>query len=231
MSNPTQQVSRAVWVHSSRGGKYWLYLFLLLVLLALVGALSIVWPIVTVELIPKTETIALEIPLKLDLDITQPNQAARLVPGYTQSGLPQTHVELVEYATPAGAVFADRALVTAIAETALAEATGDSRQAVPGTLRLVPGQASVGPGGRSFQFKLKAEWEVYPNLALQTLAREIAGHSFKQGLAFLRAEPGVSDVRISVFPLFFANLSQKFPKQASRLNLRLDIPAKPSILK
>ncbi len=211
---------------SSQRGRRSLYVFLLAVVALLIGLGSVVWPRVTIHLIPKLELVRVPVPVKIDLDLAEPVFSSGIVPGQlvlqAAAGTPPNLTSSYVAQVPGGRLIVERSLVDQLVDSALAQAAGAERVPRPGSKTLTWAAPTHGASGRSYTWPLVAQAYFYRQFPLTSWQQHLAGLPVPQARDWLRAQVGVGLVRIDFLPHFFANLSQKIPKNPSNLSFSLD---------
>lgn len=227
---------RVASVPSSRHGRRWLYLFLVFCL-ALVGSLFfLILPLVRVTIVPELEYINVAQVLKIDLDVSNVLPVAEVIPG--ELSLSSEGVKKMGETSDIRSVKVDDSLVfynsaqaQQVIDLALAKAVGSDYLLVPGSLSITEGQIKKLPSGRSFSLPLTVKAQVYRKFPTSEWLSYLPGLTLEEAEAKLSEYPGVSQVKIKLYPSFFARLSQILPNTAGAYRFSLDINGKSSILK
>ncbi len=217
-------MARTSSVVSSGRGKRWLYLFLGGVVLLLVGLASLVWPRVVVHVTPRYEVAQVVVPLKVDLDVTEPVISSLVVPGkLVTSGSTLLGEAVYTINVPRDQQVAVRqGAVQDIVDHALVQVVGEGQLERPGARGLTWGKVVVGRSGRLFTVQLTVHTQVYRDFPFGDWQKHLAGLPMADAQGWLKDELGVGEVTIQVYPSFLANVSKKMPNNPQAIAFTLD---------
>jgi hypothetical protein len=191
------------------------------------GLASLVWPRVTIHVTPAYELVHVMVPIKIDLDVSEPVLASSVLPGQLlAAGGKLSSAELKR------SYFIDlsrgeklsvaRTHVQQLVDAAVRQVAGEDYASRPGTQNLVWQPVTPGRSGRLYTCPLAVEQQVYRIFPLAEWHARLAGLSLVEAKRWLVAEEGVAAVSIDLYPAFLAKISQKLPKNVKSITFSLD---------
>lgn len=218
-------------VPSSRRSRWWLSVFYVVLVVLVAGVLLTIWPRYRVTITPLFDQFTVTVPVKVDLNVTEVISGSNIVPGQlVDNAVSAAGGRRVIGTTKAGRVMVSDSDVDSLLQRALQQAAGGNEVLVENTFSTLwqPVKTSSAstitvPVSASGKFRNRFHTADWP--------QHLAGLSVKNAIEWLTEQPGVAKATIEVYPSFFANISQKLPKDPNRLTWLLDINGKVSILK
>ena len=229
MPDEVSQPKRVIATHSvraTRPGRRLIFLFIIVVIGLAVSLVFKIWPIAKISIKPDIHALTGEFQIKVDLDISSPNPATRVMPGRIMAVGEDSNIlagqnYFVRNIKGTSLVFS-QADLDSVTISVLAKLAGEQATLLPESVKVEEGDWSVGSSGRLFFSNLTAHGQFYSQLPLHYWSQEIAGRPIKEVTQILSDKPGVDKVEVRLYPFFFSNISQKIPKDQSNIRFTLD---------
>jgi hypothetical protein len=212
----------------SKRGKFWLYIFLVAVFLLLVSLSTLIWPRVRVVVKPEFELVKIGVPIKIDLDLKEPNFNVGVIPGQLVTSSSQEF----EVARSGWRFYnldddkkllVDDVFVNKLINNSLYQKIGEHRIMRPGTFNVTWQNPIKNRSERSFTVNAAVQAQFYPQFPLLDWENRLVGKQLSDIEEWIKHQPGVALVSVSLYPSFFAKISQKAPSNPSAITIILDI--------
>lgn len=215
-------------VPASKRGKFWLYVFLVAVFLLFINLSTLVWPRVRVVVKPEFESVKINVPIKVDLDLKEPNFNTGILPGQFITSFSQA----AELTNPGfrfyklnnnKKVVVDEDLINRLIDNSLRQKVGENRIMRQGTFYIDWQNPIENRSGRSFIVTANIQAQFYPLFPFVEWQNRLVGKSVVDIEKWVKQQPGVASVLVQLYPSFFAKISQKVPSNPSAITIILDI--------
>lgn len=215
-------------VPASKKGKRWLYVFLAAIFLLLISLSTLVWPRVRVVVKPEFELVKINLPIKVDLDLKEPNFNIGVIPGQFITSFNQE----AELTNPGfrfyklsnnKKVIVDEDLINRLIDSSLRQKVGENRIIHQETLDISWQNPIENRSGRSFIVTATIQAQFYQLFPFVEWQNRLAGKSIIDIEKWVKQQPGVASVLVELYPSFFAKISQKVPSNPSAITITLDI--------
>ncbi len=233
-NNTSQRVLATKFLRTTKGGRWGIFLFILIVLILLSSVFYLVLPITKVTVYPEILTWQDDLPINVSLNIVKTSLATSTIPGRLleadeASVFSKEKNMVMRSVEDNKIIFLQKDFDEVIDQSIKKKLSADIT-----ITKIDINQNEFWRIARSkdlFQGLLGVKINYYYNLPLSSWPVEIKGLDIGKATNVLESKSGVAKVVIDFYPGFLANFSQKISPRGQAITFTLDTGAKTSILK